>query len=87
MAANTAQHEIGVETHAEGDPVRTTAGAPGPLPNATYDDTGVDISLLRWILAHPPVERLLMMERHARDVMQLMDYGRQHREAEAAANR
>ena len=51
------------------------------------DENGVDISLLRWMLSHSPLERLLIMERHARDTELLLEYGRRNREAQAPANR
>jgi hypothetical protein len=52
-----------------------------------YDEAGVDLSLLRWFLQLTPVERLTLMEQHARDTQALSEYGRRHREAQAAAHR
>jgi hypothetical protein len=52
-----------------------------------YDEAGVDLSLLRWFLQLTPVERLALMEQHARDTRVLYEYGRRHREAQAAAHR
>jgi hypothetical protein len=52
-----------------------------------YDENGVDLSLLRWMLGLSPLERLLVMERAARDTQILNEYGRRHREAASAANR
>lgn len=52
-----------------------------------YDANGVDWSLLRWMLRLSPLERLVVMERHANDTRQLLEYGRKHREAQAAGNR
>jgi hypothetical protein len=52
-----------------------------------YDENGVDLSLLRWMLGLSPLERLQVMERAARDTQILNEYGRRHREASSAANR
>jgi hypothetical protein len=49
-----------------------------------YDESGVDLSLLRWFLQLDPIQRLLLMERHARDTQLLNEYGRKHREAKTA---
>jgi hypothetical protein len=46
-----------------------------------YDENGVDVSLIRYVLGLSPVERLSVMERHAQDTLTLMEYGRRHREA------
>jgi hypothetical protein len=51
------------------------------------DERGVDLSLLRWMLSLTPRERLLEMERNARDTEQLLAYGRKHRQTKAAADR
>jgi hypothetical protein len=51
-----------------------------------YDQNGVDLTLLRWMLSLKPLERLAEMERHARDTLTLLEYGRQHRQAQAAPN-
>lgn len=60
-----------------------TAAAPFP----TQDETGVDLTLLRWTLSMTPHERLLVMERAARDTLRLLEYGRQHREIQARSDR
>ena len=52
-----------------------------------YDANGVDLSLLRYMLQLSPLERLQVMERHARDVRSLNEYGRRHRQAQAARRR
>jgi hypothetical protein len=52
-----------------------------------YDENGVDLSLLRWMLGLSPLERLQVMERAARDTQVLNEYGRRQREAPTAANR
>ncbi len=49
-----------------------------------YDENGVDVSLLRYMLQLTPLERLTVMERHARDTQLLYEYGRKHRESQAA---
>jgi hypothetical protein len=45
------------------------------------DENGVDVSLIRYMLSLSPLERLRVMERHARDTLSLMEYGRRAREA------
>lgn len=52
-----------------------------------YDERGVDLSLLRYMLRLSSLERLKLMERHARDVQILYEYGQRHRKAQAAPNR
>ena len=52
-----------------------------------YDDNGVDLSLLRHMLGLSPLERLILMEQQARETRILHEYGRRHREAQAAADR
>lgn len=52
-----------------------------------YDEAGVDLSLLRHTLRLAPLDRLLLMEAHARDTLRLYEYGRQHRETKTGAVR
>jgi len=52
-----------------------------------YDENGVDLSLLRYMLQLTPLERLTLMEKHARDTEILYEYGRKHRESKAAQDR
>jgi hypothetical protein len=52
-----------------------------------YDENGVDLSLLRYMLQLSPLERVTIMERHARDTLALLDYGRRHRETKAGHDR
>jgi hypothetical protein len=52
-----------------------------------YDEHGVDLSLLRYMLRLSPLERLKLMEQHAREVQILYEYGQRHRKAQAAPNR
>jgi hypothetical protein len=47
------------------DPAATPP--PGADSYGEYDENGVDVSLLRSLLALSPLERLRVMERHARD--------------------
>ena len=62
------------------------------IPRTTHDtaakaqttDTGVDLTLLRFMLALTPLERLKHMTKHAGDVAKLLEYGRQHRESAAS---
>jgi hypothetical protein len=52
-----------------------------------YDDNGVDLSMLRYMLRLSPLERLIVMERHAKDMAVLHEYGRRNRQAKASTNR
>ena len=52
-----------------------------------YDASGVDLSLLRYMLRLTPLQRLIAMERHARDMVILHEYGRRNREAKASSDR
>jgi hypothetical protein len=60
----------------------------GPTPSqpmafpyyGEYDENGVDVSLLRYMLSLSPLERLRLMEQHARDTQILLEYGRRSRE-------
>jgi hypothetical protein len=54
-----------------------------PLYYGEYDEAGVDLSLLRYMLRLSPLERLVLMEQHARDTRLLYEYGQRHREAQA----
>ncbi|PYM16658.1 MAG: hypothetical protein DMD81_11895 [Candidatus Rokuibacteriota bacterium] len=49
-----------------------------------HDSSGVDVSLLRWMLRRSPLERLVLMEQHAQETLTLLEYGRKHRQAKAA---
>ena len=52
-----------------------------------YDDNGVDVSLLRYVLSLSPLQRLKVMEKSARDTRILHEYGRKHREPKPPQNR
>jgi hypothetical protein len=52
-----------------------------------HDASGVDLSLLRSLLDLPPLERLMRMERAARDTKALNEYGRRHGKAGARPDR
>lgn len=60
---------------------------PDPLYYGDYSESGVDLSLLRENLKLTPLERLIRMEQHARNIQVLLEYGRKHREAHAAEGR
>jgi hypothetical protein len=66
-------------------PCRIVAG--GSTYHGEYDQAGADLSLLRYTLGLSPIERLLLMERCARDKLALRDYGRRYREAKDASDR
>jgi hypothetical protein len=57
------------------------------LDYGEYDENGVDLSLLKWMLQLTPLERLQVMDKHARDVELLLEYGRRQRENEARSGR
>lgn len=69
------------------DPQLEAALDPGAPYYGEHDENGVDLSLLRYLLKLSPNERLILMERHARDTRILYDYGRRHREAAASSGR
>jgi len=52
-----------------------------------YDENGVDLSLIRFMLSLSPLERLKWMERNARDTQILNEYGRKHWEARNRSDR
>ena len=71
---------------------KQNAEAPEPKGSAgrdfgEHDEAGVDLSLLRYMLRLSPLERLRVMEKHARDMATLHEYGRKHREAQPRSNR
>ena len=71
---------------------KDVSGVPSDDPQNTdyygeYDENGVDLSLLRYMLSLSPLERLKVMEQHARDTETLHEYGRKHWEAEARRDR
>jgi hypothetical protein len=64
------------------DPARPPATPTAPYPSfPEQDDSGVDLSLLRSVLALSPLERLRLMERRARETRILNEYGRRLRQA------
>jgi hypothetical protein len=69
--------------HAEGP----RAKPPGADDYGEQDENGVDLSLLRYMLRLSPLERLRVMERHARDTQLLNEYGRRAREAPSPPHR
>ena len=68
-----------------GEPLLTPR-ATTPADYGDYDDNGVDLSLIRYTLSLSPWERLVLMDRHARDTELLMEYGRRSREAQARSS-
>ena len=51
------------------------------------DSSGVDLSLIREILKLSPTERARRADQSRRDALELLEYGRQHREKRARADR
>ena len=68
---------------------KATVDKPTPAVDfyGAYDDNGVDVSLLRYMLSLSPLQRLTVMEKSARDTRILHEYGRRHREAKPPQNR
>ncbi len=52
-----------------------------------YDENGVDVSLIRYMLSLSPLERVQRMEQHAKECWILYELGRRHREAQSAQAR
>ena len=52
-----------------------------------YDESGVDLSLIRYVLQLSPLDRLKLMERRARETPALNEYGRRHIETGVNSNR
>ena len=65
----------------------TTTPAPLRPTQADQDEAGVDLSLIRFLQGLSPLERLVWMERHARDSQALYEHGRKHREAKTRRDR
>jgi hypothetical protein len=68
-------------------PLDPRAKPPGADDHGEQDENGVDVSLIRHMLSLSPLERLRVMERHARDTLLLMEYGRRAREAATSGRR
>ena len=62
-------------------------GPPSVASSNQYDENGVDLSLLRYMLQLSPLERLRLMEQKAREMSVLYEYGRRHREAQSNKHR
>jgi hypothetical protein len=58
-----------------------------PCYYGEYSESGVDISLIKYMLSLTPLERVRRMEQHARDSQMLMEYGRRTRQTTATAGR
>src|ERR1043165_1929959 len=56
----------------------------GPMQYGEQDENGVDLSLIRANLRLTPEERLLLGDRMKRGALELLEYGRRHREERAA---
>lgn len=52
-----------------------------------YDENGVDVSLIRYMLTLSPLERIVRMQDHAKQCWMLYELGRHHREAQSAKTR
>jgi hypothetical protein len=58
-----------------------------PVSYGDQDENGVDLSLIRHMLAMTPRERVQQMSKACRDTYWLYEYGRRHREARPAEDR
>jgi hypothetical protein len=78
-----------MKTHAEPTlpPLDPREKPPQAEDYGEQSESGVDVSLIRYMLSLSPLERLRVMERHARDTLLLMEYGRRAREAATVAHR
>ena len=56
-------------------------------PYGEQDENGTDLSLIRSLLQVSPAQRLLLADSARRGALELMEYGRKHREKSAPANR
>jgi hypothetical protein len=56
----------------------------GPNQYGEQDENGVDLSLIRENLKLTPEERLLQGDRARRSALELLEYGRQHRQERSA---
>ena len=68
---------------------KATGGETSPAADfcGEYDESGVDLSLLRYMLSLSPLQRLLVVEKCARDTRILYECGRKHREANPPQDR
>ena len=53
--------------------------APGREDDSPYDENGVDVSLIRWMLALTPAERLEVAQQAAASLTAMRDYSRRPR--------
>ncbi len=75
------------KSESEGSEFPDLTAPPKVIYYGEYDENGVDLSLLRYMLQLTPLERLTLMEKHARDTEILYEYGRKHRESKASSGR
>jgi hypothetical protein len=71
----------------EGNEFPDLTAPPKVIYYGEYDQNGVDLSLLRYMLQLTPLERLTLMEKHAQDTEILYEHGRKHRESKASSGR
>ena len=67
------------------EPIRSSRSI--QTPYGEQDENGVDLSLIRTCLKMTPEERLLNGDAARQSALILREYGRQHREKLAEANR
>ena len=54
-------------------------GGPLTFPPGAYDEYGVDLTLIRWMLALTPLERLQQCQRAAQSLQELLEHTRANR--------
>ncbi len=51
----------------------TTSPQSEPAPEPEYNEEGVDLSLIRWMLSLTPLERLQVLEAHVNDILAIRE--------------
>ena len=58
-----------METHDPQEPSPPTKPPSGDLP--AFNEAGVDMTLIRWMLSMTPMERLMTLQRNARAILRI----------------
>ena len=51
-----------------------SVGTSDQLPPTEYDERGVDVSLVRWMLSLTPAERLQVLQEHVDEIQQIREF-------------
>ncbi len=65
------------------EPIRSTRSI--QTPYGEQDENGTDLSLIRWLLAMSPAERLMWGDRARDDALRLQEIGRRQRQGQRPA--